>query len=183
MKIIGKKIIRYEIVDSTNDEAKRLIKHGEGEGVVVIAGCQTKGRGKPGSSWFSPQGEGLYLSAIVKPGRNVADLGLITFVVAEAVVAAIKSLTTIAATIKKPNDVLIDGKKVAGILVERLASGYLIIGIGLNVNNREESFPEDITQKATSLLIETGNNFEINQVFESLLSNLDDKYVEYLAKI
>ena len=183
MRIVGKKIVSYEEIDSTSDEAKRLIAKGGSEGFVVVADSQTKGRGKPGNNWFSPPGVGLYFSLVIKPLRNPADLGLITMVGAKAVVDAIKELTGLTPTIKKPNDVLINGKKVAGILTERLANGHLIIGIGLNVNHQPAVFPENIAATATSLLIETGNNLAIEAVQACLLARLDDRYLEYLARI
>ncbi len=113
-KIIGNKIIHYKEIGSTNDEAKRLVKEGLGEGAVIIADSQTKGRGKPGSAWFSPAGVGVYLSAIVKPYKNPADLAPITLLGARAVVNAIKRSTGFDAQIKPPNDVLLRGKKFPG---------------------------------------------------------------------
>jgi len=183
LRIVGKKIVSYQEIDSTSDEAKRLIAKGRSEGLVVIADSQTNGRGKPGNSWFSPPGLGLYFSAVIKPLRSPSDLGLITMVGAEAVVVAIKELTGLTPTIKKPNDVLINGKKVAGILTERLADGHLIIGIGLNVNNEQAYFPKDIAGTATSLFIASGLKFKIDQVRDILLLAIDDKYLEYLARI
>ncbi|MDI6731687.1 MAG: biotin--[acetyl-CoA-carboxylase] ligase, partial [Candidatus Margulisbacteria bacterium] len=134
-RIIGKQIFRYKRIDSTNDEAKRLIVKGVGEGALVIAKEQTKGRGKPGSKWYSPKQVGLYLSAIIKPYKNPPKLIALTKIAAEAVVASILETTGLSASIKLPNDVLVNEKKVCGILVERVRSGEVIIGIGINVNN------------------------------------------------
>jgi len=183
LRIVGKKLLSYQEIGSTSDEAKRMIAKGASEGLVVVADSQTNGRGKPGNSWFSPLGLGLYLSAVIKPLRSPSDLGLITMVGAEAVVDVIKELTGLTPTIKKPNDVLMNGKKVAGILTERLADGHLIIGIGVNVNQQPAVFPADISATATSLLIETGDNLAIGTVQACLLAHLDDKYLEYLARI
>jgi BirA family biotin operon repressor/biotin-[acetyl-CoA-carboxylase] ligase len=182
-KIIGKKIIHYKELDSTNDEAKRLIKQGLGEGTVVVAEAQTKGRGKPGSSWFSPAGDGIYLSAVIKPFKNPEDLGPVTLLGARAVVKAIKSTTGIEAGIKPPNDVLLQGRKISGILVERMASGHLIMGIGLNLNNPAGSFPDEISSSATSLLIESGKGYSLQEFTGILVSELDQHYLAYLSEI
>ena len=180
MKIIGKKIISYKEIDSTNDEAKRLIKKGLGEGAVVVARAQTKGRGKPGSSWFSPAGLGIYLSVIVKPFKDPKELAPITLLGAQAVVKTIGGLTKLTAQIKQPNDVLLNGKKISGILVERLASGYLIIGIGFNINQTADSWPAELGDQATSLKIETGKEFNLPEVAALLLDELDQLYLAYL---
>lgn len=181
--IIGKKIINCKEIDSTNDEAKRLVRQGAGEGLVVLAEAQTKGRGKPGSKWFSPAGEGLYLSAVVKPFKNPQDLALIVLLGARAVVRAVEAVTGLAASIKPPNDVYLNAKKISGILVERLASGHLIIGIGVNLNNSPESFPDELKTKATSLLIETGEKKQVQAFTQTLLTELDRQYLAYLEGI
>ena len=180
--IIGKKLIHYKEIDSTNDQAKRLIDKGEGEGLVVIADSQAKGRGKPGSGWFSPAGS-LYLSAIVKPFRNPAELGPVILLGARAVQNTIRELVGIDTRIKPPNDVLIGKKKVCGILVERVVSGHVIIGIGLNINNAVGSFPEDLRDKATSLLIESGKRQDVSDSARILIAELDKEYLAYLAEI
>jgi len=175
------KIIHYKQIDSTNDQAKRLIQKGASTGMVVLADEQTKGRGKPGSSWYSPSGVAVYLSAIFKPDKDPLDLSLITISAAKAVVGTIDKITKIKATIKKPNDVLVNGKKVCGILTERLASGHLIIGIGVNVNNEKESFPKELN--ATSLIIESGKNYNLEDFVDELLASLNKEYLAYLSNI
>ncbi len=181
--IIGKKIIRYDEIDSTNDEVKRLVKKGLGEGAVIVSDSQTKGRGKPGSAWFSPAGVGVYLSAVVKPFKNPDHLSSITLIGARAVVNAIKKTTGFEAEIKPPNDVLLKDKKISGILVERLASGHLIIGLGVNLNTSVESFPEDLRDHATSLMIESGKSYNLQDFINLLIAELDKEYLAYLAKI
>jgi BirA family biotin operon repressor/biotin-[acetyl-CoA-carboxylase] ligase len=182
-KIIGKRIFRNSEIDSTNDEARRLIKKGWGEGTVVMADSQSKGRGKPGSGWFSPPAVGNYLSVILKPFINPSDLGSITLLGARAVVKAIEKQTQLKAEIKPPNDVLLNKKKISGILVERDASGNLIIGIGVNINNLAGSFPAELADSATSLKIETGKNFDLSEFNDLLMAELDREYLAYLSKI
>jgi len=181
--IIGKKIIHYKEIDSTNDQARRLVKEGLGEGAVIIADTQTKGRGKPGSAWFSPAGVGVYLSAVVKPYKNPDDLAPITLLGAGAAVSAIMRTTGLEAEIKPPNDVLLKGKKLCGILVERVASAHLIIGLGLNLNTSAQSFPEDLKDHATSLLIESGKSYNLREFANILIAELDKEYLAYLTKI
>ncbi|MFH1361667.1 MAG: biotin--[acetyl-CoA-carboxylase] ligase [bacterium] len=178
--LIGKEIICYSTLDSTNDEAKRLIGKGLGEGGVVVADEQTAGRGKPGRSWFSPKGSGLYLSAIVKPHKNPKDLGEITMVGARAVVALIEQVADLPAEIKFPNDVLVAGKKICGILTERLASGHVIMGIGLNVNLPQDLFLPELKNSATSLFVETQKTYEIKKLSHQLIVCLDKEYQLFL---
>jgi len=182
-RIIGKKIIKYSELDSTNDEAKRLIRAGLSEGVVIVAGLQTKGRGKPSRSWFSPVGDGVYLSAIVKPYISPKDLSSITSVGAIAVINTIKNLSGLLAKVKLPNDVMLNGKKISGVLTERVLGGHVIIGIGVNINNELGSFPDEIKNAATSLKIELGEVFDPDLFLEQLILELDKEYIAYLAKI
>jgi BirA family biotin operon repressor/biotin-[acetyl-CoA-carboxylase] ligase len=179
-KIIGSKIIYYKEIDSTSDEAKRLIMKGVGEGIVIVADSQTKGRGKPGCSWFSPPGVGVYLSAIVRPYKNPSDLAPITLLGAKAVVKTIEEQCKLEAKIKLPNDVMLNNKKVCGVLVERDASGNLIIGIGANINNAEGSFPDEIKDSATSLKIECGKDCSIKTFVDMLINELDNSYRLFL---
>ena len=181
--IIGKKIIHYKEIDSTNDEAKRLLRKGIEEGTVIIADRQTKGRGKPGSIWFSPLGVGVYLSVVLKPFKNPKDLAPTTLLGARSVVRTIEKIGGLRSEIKLPNDVMLNGKKVSGILVERRASGYLIIGIGVNVNNPIGSFPDEIRDSATSLKIESNKNYSVQEFIDKLLSEMDKEYLAYLKKI
>lgn len=174
LAIIGRQILRYPSLDSTNAEAKRLIKAGSGsEGLVIIAREQSAGRGKPGSYWFSPSG-GLYLSAIVKPFVDPRELASITQLGARAVVKAVAAVTGLLAEIKLPNDVFIDGKKVCGILVERVGSGEVVIGIGVNIKT---DFSAELKEKAAAL------NCDLAGFETALLSQLNDEYLAYLAKI
>ncbi len=181
--IIGRKIINFKEIDSTNDEAKRLIKSGVGEGAVILAEAQTRGRGKPGSGWFSEPGLGICLSAIVQPFKNPNDLGPITQLGARAVVSLIKKVADLEARIKPPNDVLLNDKKISGILVERVQGGHVIIGIGVNINNEADSFPEELRTTATSLLIESGEKFAVKAMAGLLLNELDREYLAYLEGI
>ena len=141
---------------------------------MVLAKKQTKGRGKPGSFWYSPEG-GLYFSLILKPRKNPADLAPLTLIMAEAVAGTIKREGGIDPEIKLPNDILIGGKKVCGILTEK-TGGALILGVGLNLNIRE--FPEDLN--ATSLLLECGREFEWRSLLGKIMEAFKNSYSKFL---
>lgn len=179
--IIGKTIFRYSEIDSTNEEARRLIGQGEGEGAVIVAKEQSKGRGKPGNTWFSPKGN-LYLSVILKPYKNPHELASITLIAAAAGKSMLSKVANLSAVIKPPNDLLVDGKKIGGILTERLPSGHLIIGVGINVNSVEDSFPPDLRTSSTALKIETKKTFELEKCLQAFLLELNREYLAYLSK-
>ena len=172
--LIGKKIVHFTEIDSTNDEARRLVKKGEGEGLVVVAESQTAGKGKPGAGWISPKGN-LYLSAVIKPHRSPKDLAPLTITAALAARAAIVKAANLPVVIKWPNDLLVRGKKTGGILTERLLSGHVIIGVGINLARHPA--------RATSLEHESGRQIDINGFTKLLLQELDKEYLAYLAKL
>ncbi|MFA6170430.1 MAG: biotin--[acetyl-CoA-carboxylase] ligase [Candidatus Margulisiibacteriota bacterium] len=175
--VIGRELFHYPELDSTNEEARRLIKKGKSEGVVVIADRQTKGRGKPGSGWFSPSGN-LYFSAILKPYRSPSDLAPLTLFSALAARAAILDLIDLPVVIKWPNDLLVHGLKVAGILVEGVGDGHLIVGIGINV--KTSAWPPELGGKATSLLMATGKEVSLECLTALLIARLNENYRTFL---
>ena len=163
-RVFGKgNIVYFREIDSTNIRAKDLAAGGASEGTVVVAEKQTKGKGRRGRSWFSPRGDGIYASLILRPAIPPGEASRITLMTAVAVAETLLSLTQLEVRIKWPNDILINGKKIAGILTE-ISTGmeevdYIVVGLGINVNTPSESFPEEIRGKATSILIETGRQF------------------------
>ena len=176
--IIGQRIIHYPAVDSTNEAARRLIKQGLGEGLVVVAERQTKGRGKPGSRWFSPRGN-LYFSAVIEPYKNPRELAPITLIGALAARAVLMRLAKLPVIIKWPNDLQIHGRKVGGILTERLSSGQVIIGIGLNLN----SVPAEVKRTAVSLRQLTGKKYLPRTALRRLNIELDKEYQLFLKRL
>lgn len=136
--IVGRKVLMKDEVASTNDVAKALAMDGEEEGVVVVAKVQHAGRGRLGRSWSSPPG-GLYLSIVLRPQVSVGDMLLLTVLSSVPVAQAIEELTGLEAKLRWPNDIEVDGRKVAGILVESAsksgAVGFLVLGIGINLNS------------------------------------------------
>lgn len=144
------RILWREECGSTNDELRALAENGMGEGLVLIAGNQTAGRGRRGAEWFSPAGEGLAFSVLLKPDVSKDFWSRLSLVAGLAVAQAVEKFVPLA-EIKWPNDVLVGGRKISGILVEA-GKDFVIIGIGINVNT--ESFPEGLG--ATSLQMECG---------------------------
>jgi len=170
-------IHRFETVSSTNEVAITMAGQGAPEGTAIIAAEQTSGRGRHGRKWSSLRG-GLYLSVILRPNRPPDEIYQLSFAGSLAVVDAIRKVTKLPAMIKWPNDILVSGKKVSGLLVEMRLPSVAIMGIGLNVNNTE--FPAEIASLATSLALESGEQFDIRSFETSLLSALSDRYLQYL---
>ncbi|MEN6318801.1 MAG: biotin--[acetyl-CoA-carboxylase] ligase [Syntrophaceae bacterium] len=156
-------IVYFSETDSTNIRAKLIANDGAPEGTVVVAEKQTQGRGRRGRRWFSPPGDGIYTSIILRPLLSPNEAPKLTLLASVAVAEAILSMTSLNVNIKWPNDILVNGRKIAGILTEISTEmdkiDYVVIGVGLNVNTPWESFPPDIRGRATSILTETGRPF------------------------
>ena len=185
-KVFGKgNIVYFKETDSTNIRAKDLAAKGAPEGTVVVAEKQTKGRGRRGRSWFSPSGDGIYASLILRPTMSPAETPRITLMTAVAMAEALLSLTQLKIRIKWPNDILVNGKKIAGILTEISTEmdgvDYIIVGLGLNVNTPPESFPEEVREIATSIFIETGSEFPRAPLIREYLRRYE-KYYEMFKK-
>jgi len=156
-KMIGRKVYAYQSVQSTNTIAHQLALSKTPEGTIVVAEKQTKGRGRMGRQWHSPEKIGIYLSIVLYPGIDPKRAPGLSLISAVALAETIKALSIKDVRIKWPNDVLIGGKKTAGILTELSAeigrTHHVVIGIGVNVNQRASDIPEDLKDKATSLRI------------------------------
>jgi len=150
----------YDTVDSTNTRAKELAKAGALHGTVIIAGNQTGGRGRMGRSFSSPEGMGVYLSVILRPGCTADRLMHLTCVAGVAAMNAVEAVCGVCPDIKWANDLVLGGKKLGGILSELGFKGnvvdYAIIGIGINCCQKAENFPEELRDIATSILMQTG---------------------------
>ena len=148
-KVIGREIISYKKLDSTNDAAYALAEKGVKEGAVVLAEEQARGKGRHGRTWVSPPKGGIYMSCILRPRMAPNKIPQITLIAAVSVARAIREACGIAAIIKWPNDILIDGKKVCGILTEMKAEqdeiSFLVLGIGINVNTPVRQLPRGST--------------------------------------
>lgn len=148
----------HESIDSTNLRAKKLAAEGAPHATLVVAGCQSAGRGRRGRSWISPSGTGIFMSLIVRPRLLPSCASMLTLVAALSVSDGIKKLTGLETAIKWPNDLVVDGKKVCGILTEMSAEleeiHYVVIGIGINANMTE--FPAEVRDTAESIRRATG---------------------------
>jgi len=184
MAKLGSILIRFVSLPSTNDRARDMAVSGVEEGLTVVAARQTAGRGRHGRSWVSPTGEGLYVSVVLRPLIKSADSPIIALAAAVAVAETLALDFQIPADIKWPNDVLVNGKKICGILVEAATEGdrlqYAVLGIGVNVGQRE--FPDDLGQGATSIFLESRAAIAPDDVLRPLLDRLETWYRTTLAR-
>ncbi len=156
-KILGRKIYYFESINSTNTYAKHIAAAGCEDGTLVVADKQTAGRGRLGRTWDSKDKKGIWMSIVLKPLITPAKAQIITLAASVAVVTGIMRTTGIVGGIKWPNDILLDGKKICGILTEMESEqeciNYIVVGIGLNVNHDIGDFQEDLRERATSLKV------------------------------
>ncbi|AAM25144.1 MAG: Biotin-(Acetyl-CoA carboxylase) ligase [Caldanaerobacter subterraneus] len=182
-KFIGRNYIHKESLSSTNDMAKELA-YKVPDGTVIVAEEQTKGRGRMGRSWFSEKSSCILTSVILKPQIRPEKTVALTQVAALTVVKAIEEVCSVKTKIKWPNDIILNSKKVCGILTEMSSEidvvNYIVIGIGINVNCTE--FPDDLKEKATSLQLELEKPVDRKKLLASLLNNLEIYYKEYEEK-
>ena len=183
-RTMGREIVYRAETVSTNTLAMELAQQNTPEGTVVIAERQTAGRGRLGRSWISPKGN-LFVSVILRPAIPTHKAPLITLMGAVAVVSALRSAAGVGAGIKWPNDILIGGRKVCGLLTELSAEPdrvrHIVLGIGLNTNLRVKDLPEDVRVAATSLSEETGADVDRTALVAELLEQLDRWYNRFLT--
>lgn len=175
--LIGKEIFHFDEIRSTNLACKDLISLGFAkDGMVVSAGSQTEGRGRFERRWESPKDDGIYFSILLKPGSNIKNIEFITSAFSLSVAKTIEEMSGLKPSLKWPNDIFINSKKVAGILAEKKGE-FLIAGIGLNLNTSSDSLGDEISKFATSLKIETGRLFDKESFMWRLLENIEKNYV------
>lgn len=180
---VAKEVLYFDTIDSTNTKAQELAEKGYPSGTLVVADKQESGKGRRGRSWVSPSGTGIFMTLMIKPDINPNNASMLTLVAALAVAKAITSVTGEEAMIKWPNDIVVNGKKVCGILTEMNAQfdyiNHIVVGIGINVHN--ESFPEEISQMASSLMIEAGGKrFHRAQIIAETMSYFEQYYDTFL---
>ena len=180
--VIGREVIVLEQTASTSDAILQITNANSKEGLVVFAEHQTAGRGQRGNRWESAAGKGLWFSILLRPKIDLANSPQLTAWAAEAVSGAIQNEFSLAATIRPPNDVQIDGRKVAGVLVEmraqEKAAHLAIAGIGVNVNQSLEDFPKELQSRAISLAMALGKQVDRQSFAIALLRKLDRIYRE-----
>lgn len=179
-RVIGRAIQVFEQTTSTNDVLEKFARDGVKEGVVVFAESQTKGRGRLGRKWISPERKGLWFSILLRPDLRPQETTQLTVASAIALRRAVKTVTGLAAEIKWPNDLLIGGKKIVGILTEMSAEvdrvRHIILGIGVDVNQDVAEFPVELRKIATSLKIETGAEISRAELAVEIMRELDADY-------
>lgn len=183
--VIGQRLVILKSVDSTNDEAKRLVRNNHDDGIVVVAEEQFAGKGRLGRKWSSGSDGGLYFSVVMRPELPPSDIASITLASGYAVCLAIREFTGLDARIKWPNDVVIGRKKVCGILTEMSAQSdrieCVITGIGVNVN--QSSFSREIADRATSLRLEARRSFNRSEFLAVLLNMLEKVMDVFLVSL
>lgn len=179
------KLFIHDEVTSTNDYARNYYYEGRGTEFAVISDCQTKGRGRHGRVFFSPKGTGLYISLAITPNSNMSEGSLLVAMTAVAISKAISETLGIETDIKWVNDVFLNGKKVAGILTEAVTSfeaGTIecaIVGIGVNIYEPSDGFPDEIKKKAGALLPNNDADFQVkNKLAASIINHFYEYYLE-----
>ncbi|MCM1266918.1 MAG: biotin--[acetyl-CoA-carboxylase] ligase [Bacteroidales bacterium] len=191
-KWAGCKLYCYEETGSTNDDAKRCGEAGDPHGTVVTADFQNAGKGRRGRSWRTNPGTALTFSILLRPSFSAERASMITLVMALAVAEALEKIlqNKAAVTIKWPNDIVVNRKKICGILTEMTVEtkqdkiAYLVVGVGINVNNvSPEEFPEQIRQTAASLRIETGRRVDRTALLQDVLRRFEKFYQVFLETL
>lgn len=179
-EVVGRDIRVFQETTSTNDVAERLARDGVPEGVVVFAESQSRGRGRLGRAWLSPARRGLWFSLLLRPDVRPQEATRLTVMAGAALARAVVRQTGLPAGIKWPNDLLVRGRKVAGILTELSAEldhvRYVVLGIGVDVNLTAGDFPPDLRRQASSLQIETGHPVDRAELAVVILRELDQTY-------
>ncbi len=179
---VGREILYYPSVDSTNTVAKRMGEEGAAQGLLVIADEQTAGKGRRGRAWQTPAGTAIAMTVLLRPAILPERISMVTLVMGLAVTEAVRDLTGLDAGIKWPNDVVVKGKKLTGILTEMSAElqavNYIVIGIGINVN--VPSFPAELTDTATSLLLETGHKVNRAELIARTMLYFEQAYDKFI---
>ena len=187
VKTIGARIDCFDTIDSTNAYLKRIALDGAPDGTVAIAAEQTGGRGRRGRSFQSAAGKGVYLSVLLRPAFSPQQLLPLTGLTAAAMCRAVERASGAQAQIKWTNDLVLNGKKLCGILTELSLEGesgalqYVIVGIGVNVSQTEQDFDGEVAQIATSLLRETGRNVPRARLAAAMIEELDALYAAMQA--
>ena len=173
---MNRNIIFLEEVDSTNNFAHKLEPSLQKHGVAIVAENQTTGKGRLGKNWHSIDSAGLYCSIIISPDFKLDDLAKVTLISGLATAKTIEKLTGLTIGLKWPNDLFCNGKKLGGILTETLSldapNPILVVGIGINIKQSKEDFPEELQRKATSLKNQSGKDIDKQTLFSTLYDNL-----------
>lgn len=193
-KWAGRKVYYYDVTGSTNNDAKRCGEEGDPHGTVVVADIQNAGKGRRGRGWQTLSGTALAFTILLRPEFSPDKASMITLVmalsVAEAVEEVLDGAKDAVATIKWPNDIVLNKKKICGMLTEMTMTPemdeiqYIVVGAGINVNNASpEEFSEEIRKTATSLKIETGRQISRAGLLEKVLLRFEENYATFLETL
>jgi len=178
----GKRIVYFDETDSTNNQAKVFGEKGDVHGTLFVADKQTAGKGRRGRGWDSPPGESIYMTLLLRPEISPERAPMLTLVMGLSVAEAIREAAGIEAKIKWPNDIVVDKKKVCGILTEMTTEmmyvNYVVIGVGINVN--QQGFPDEIAKMATSLYKKTGKVYRRSELIAAVLERFEKNYDTFL---
>lgn len=178
----GKRIIYYDETDSTNNQAKACGERGGAHGTLFVADRQHAGKGRRGRAWSSPPGESIYMTILLRPDIMPESAPMLTLVMGLSTAEAIRKVTGAEAKIKWPNDIVLNKRKVCGILTEMATEmvhvNYVVIGVGINVN--QQRFPEEIADTATSLCRETGRIYRRSEFIATVLERFEENYGIFL---
>lgn len=182
-KWAGQTLYYKDSTGSTNTDVKELAEKGAAQGTTVVADCQSAGKGRRGRQWQSPPGIAVYFTILLKPQYEPDKASMVTLVMALSVAQAIEEVTGLTAGIKWPNDIVVNKKKVCGMLTEMTTTPemgeiqYVVIGVGVNVNNAsEQDFPEEIRKTAGSLRMESGWTICRAALIERILARFEENY-------
>lgn len=177
-KWMAKNLEYYDEIDSTNNRAKALGEAGGADGTLFVAETQTAGKGRRGRCWQSPAGSSISMSILLRPVMNPSDAPMLTLVMAYAATKALREKTELDIGIKWPNDLVVSGKKISGILTEMSAEidyiNHVVIGVGINVN--QDTFPDDIKETASSLKMELGKRIKRSGLIAAVMKNFEKYY-------
>ncbi len=178
----GRETVYYEETDSTNIRAKLAGEAGGAHGTLFVADRQAAGRGRRGRSWDSPKGVCVYMTLLLRPTLAPADAPMLTLVMALGVAEAVRELTGLEAGIKWPNDIVLNGKKICGILTEMSTEidyiNYVVTGVGINAN--QDIFPEELQKTATSLFIEGKKQVRRSQLIAAVMARYEENYETFM---
>ena len=174
----GREVTYFDLTDSTNTQARILAEQGAPHGTLVVADQQDGGKGRRGRSWVSPAGEGIWMTILLRPEMNPINASMLTLVMALAAEKGIRETTGQNSLIKWPNDLVLNKKKICGILTEmstdQMEIKYVLIGIGINVSQTE--FPDEIKETATSLYKESGELIPRSKIIAGIMAALEEYY-------
>lgn len=174
----------YSVIGSTNERAKEAAAEGAPHGTLIVADCQNAGKGRRGRQWSTPAGTSIAMTLMLRPDFAPEKASMLTLVTALSVARAVEELSGLNVGIKWPNDLVINGKKLTGILTEMSADmdqiHYVVIGTGINVNL--DQFPEELSETATSLLLETGHPMNRAQIIARSMEFFEQDYADFAAE-